>query len=380
MRTSESVWLPVRLARAIFGFVNRHLTLVSVGVLALGVVLVVGGTVRAVLGSNQSGGSGGGSPWGSRLTLGGGGESPGGETGIELGLDQPILNREPAPYTIIPDRPRKWVTQYTVQAGDTVFAIADKFGLSPDTIFWANSTTLQDNVHLLRPGMELNILPISGVYHRASGKETIAQIAERYYVEPEDIINSEFNELAGYSPEDRLPEGMKVVVPGGQREYVDFAWVVPSASSGPGGAPAPGRFAPGHPGSCPPVAGRGGTGAWIRPVQGPYSITTGYYPYHTGIDMSSNTGTPIVAADSGVVIFAGWNDWGYGNLVVLDHGNGWTSFYAHLSSVGVGCGQFVSRGGYLGAMGSTGRSSGPHLHFEMRWNFVPDNPLNHVAL
>ena len=117
---------------------------------------------------------------------------------------------------------------------------------------------------------------------------------------------------------------------------------------------------------------------WARPV-GSYTITTPFTTGHSGIDLAAPLGTPVTASDSGVVIFSGWNDYGYGILVVLDHGNGWTTYYAHLSSTAVGCGQYVSRGGLVGQMGSTGRSSGPHVHFEMRWNHTPDNPASYIG-
>jgi murein DD-endopeptidase MepM/ murein hydrolase activator NlpD len=76
-------------------------------------------------------------------------------------------------------------------------------------------------------------------------------------------------------------------------------------------------------------------------------------------------GNPIYAADTGVVVYAGWNNFGYGNVVVIDHGNGWQTLYAHMETLAVGCGSYVYAGDYIAGMGSTGNSSGPHLHFEM---------------
>jgi murein DD-endopeptidase MepM/ murein hydrolase activator NlpD len=87
---------------------------------------------------------------------------------------------------------------------------------------------------------------------------------------------------------------------------------------------------------------------------------------HYGIDIDGENGDPITAADNGVIVYAGWNDWGYGEMIVIDHGQGWQTLYAHLSSVNVSCGQEVYRGDLIGTMGSTGNSSGPHLHFELR--------------
>jgi murein DD-endopeptidase MepM/ murein hydrolase activator NlpD len=370
----------IRLAIVTFAaFIERNLTPVSIGVALFGLGLVLLGPVRDALGGGADR-SGSGITSGTSATAGGNAPlvASGGDAAI---WGMTALQREIEPYTIIPDRPRNAVMTYFVQPGDTVFGIADRFGLSPDTIFWA-SEVLRDNVHMLSTGLELYILPTDGVYHRSDGLYTISWIAEHYQVSPEAIIESEYNQLEGYTPDDIPPEGMRIVVPGGVRDYrPDYTWYAPEpASSSSGSTSGTGsQFAPGHPGSCAPTTGYGGAGVWVNPVQGSYRVTTGYYGYHPGIDLAGAEGTPIAAADSGVVIFAGWNNWGYGNLVVLDHGNGWVTLYGHLSSVGVGCGQSVSRGQYIGAMGNTGNSSGPHLHFEMHWNRVPDNPLNSIG-
>ena len=107
-----------------------------------------------------------------------------------------------------------------------------------------------------------------------------------------------------------------------------------------------------------------------------------YAPYglagHEGLDLAVPTGTPVFAADSGTVVYAGWNPVGYGNLVVLDHGNGWRTYYAHLQSVHVRCGEWLSRGSTIGEIGSTGNSSGPHLHFEMLRFGIAVNPAGYI--
>jgi murein DD-endopeptidase MepM/ murein hydrolase activator NlpD len=109
-----------------------------------------------------------------------------------------------------------------------------------------------------------------------------------------------------------------------------------------------------------------------------YSVSRGYASWHTGIDLAANPGTPVKAANGGVVIFAGWNNWGYGNTIVLSHGP-FTTVYGHLSSINVGCGQLVSSGQVIGGVGSSGNSSGPHLHFEIRYLDVPQNPTATIA-
>jgi murein DD-endopeptidase MepM/ murein hydrolase activator NlpD len=307
-----------------------------------------------------------------------------GTGGSDAELPDPVLNREPQPFTIVPNRQRDEIVTYTVQSGDTIFDLADRFGLNMETIFWANSETLQDNVHLLVPGVEIFVLPTNGVYYRATGEETIAEIAQKFYADPNDILDDTYNELPGDSDESFVPPlGMRLIVPGGEREAIDFTWVAPApeSASAPGGTQRV-LFAPGHPGSCNTAVGGGaGTGVWGSPVSN-YSLTRGFFYGHNGVDLASAVGEPVYAADSGIVVFAGWNDWGYGNLVAINHGTGgWTTLYGHLNSVTVGCGQTVSRGTQIGTIGSTGNSSGPHLHFEMRWGLglSPDNPAAYIG-
>ena len=349
---------------------NRYLTVISVAVAVIGLALVIAGPVRAMLNRPAEGGGSGG-PW-----LPGQGLAGVGENDLPV-IDEEVVNRQPVPYTIIPDRPRDTVVTYTVKPGDTLFAIANMFGITPNTLFWANSETLGDNVHMLQPGIDLYILPVEGVYHFSDGEHSLQWIADRYNANVEDIINSEYNELSEYTPDDIPPWGMRIVVPGGQREIVDWTPPIVETVDERTGTVIRG-FMPGMAGSCPPITGRGGTGVWSRPLSS-YTITTPFMTGHSGIDLAAPLGTPVMAADSGVVIFSGWNDWGYGILVVLDHGNGWTSYYGHLSATAVSCGQFVSRGEYIGQVGSTGRSTGPHLHFELRWAHTPDNPALYIG-
>lgn len=292
------------------------------------------------------------------------------------------IERAIAPYTIVPDRPRNEPFEYTVQPGDTLIGIAERFNLDPTTVVWANAERLLGDVHMLRNGMDLYILPEDGVYHRSDETKTIAQIASKYSVEVEAILDSPFNDLDDATPDTIPPWGMRIVVPGGVGEAADL-WrpvIVETADPVTGGVVR--SFMPGMSGSCASgIAGRGGTGSWIPPMA-TYALTQPFYPGHAGVDLANVLGTPVVAADGGVVIFSGWvnADWGYGVLVVLDHGNGWTTYYAHLSATYVGCGSYVARGATLGAMGSTGNSTGPHLHFEMRWFHTPDNPAAYIAL
>ena len=379
-----------RIFNSILSVVDRYLTFITLGIVAVGVVLIATGPAGGLFGVGQSrpverGGQAAEEPLDGEadgeepsaplaVLLAPGGDSDEGEQGTSQ-----VIERAPEPFTIVPDRQRDEIITYTIEAGDTIFDLSAQYDISGETIFWANSETLQDDVHLLTVGTGIYILPVNGVYYRAGGQETVAEIASRFLALAEAILDSPYNELPEGSAESFKPAlGMRLIVPGGQREKIDFQWIAPVADSGSSGSSAAGSFAPGHPGSCAPINGAGGTGSWARPINR-YTVTTPFFYGHNGLDLSAPTGEPVLAADSGIVVFSGWNDWGYGNLVVLDHGNGWTTYYAHMSSVSVGCGRLVSRGSTVGGVGSTGNSSGPHLHFEMRWLYNADNPAAYIA-
>jgi murein DD-endopeptidase MepM/ murein hydrolase activator NlpD len=275
------------------------------------------------------------------------------------------------PFTIIPDRPRNEVIQYEVQSGDTIFRIAERFGLEPESIAWANDRSLLGG---LRPGRVINILPVDGAYWTVTEPESVASIAARFQVDPYAIIDSEFNDLFGFTPDTVLPSNSRVVIPGGQAEQIVWNPVVERTGGDGSSGVARISFAAGEPGSCGLVDNPGGGGGWIRPVAaGSYQWSQGYSSYHTGVDLAGSVGTPVYAANGGSVIFAGWNSFGYGYAVVLAHGP-YTTVYGHLSAINVGCGQFVQAGQVIAAMGSSGQSSGPHLHFEIRYNDIPQDP------
>ncbi len=288
------------------------------------------------------------------------------------------LVRQPEPFTIIPERTRTEVSTYVVQEGDTVFAIARKFALAPETIFWGNSGTLRD-VHLLRIGMELNILPVDGVLHVTTGQQSIQSIANRYGVDPYDIIFSEYNDLGDASPETQPPANTRLVIPGGEGELPDLLSrsVVVEGSGAGGGA----VRVTGGPGTCGLVnVHTAGSGVFSLPMSD-YTFFQDFYPgIHSGVDLANVAGTPVYAADSGTVVFAGWHSGGFGNLVVIDHGNGFQTYYGHLSRVSVRCAAGVSAGQVIGAVGSTGNSSGPHLHFEIQLGGTPVNPVAYLIL
>jgi murein DD-endopeptidase MepM/ murein hydrolase activator NlpD len=273
---------------------------------------------------------------------------------------------------------RKSVLKYTVQEGDSLFLIAERFGLNPNTIFWANTETLNDNVHLIRVGLQLYILPVNGVYHLSDGKQSIADIASEYGVLAADILSSDVNLLSQYDGSWVPPAGLRIVVPGGQRLYISWQAPIHTGAES-GGANPEGTI---HPGSCREhYHGIGGNQAWINPVGTvPYRITNGFEPWHPGVDLAADSGTPLYAAETGVVVFAGWHRDGYGELTIIDHGDGWTTYYGHQQTLYVGCGDQVSKGQLIGTMGMTGNATGVHLHFEIRENDVPQNPYKYIEL
>lgn len=281
--------------------------------------------------------------------------------------------------TTLPSKARFDVSTYTVQRGDTVFGIAERFGLRPETILWGNYYLLADDPHRLRPGQELQILPLDGVIYKWNAGDGLNGVAIFYGVTPEDIIewpgnNLDPETLGDWSNPNIEPDTM-LVIPGGKREFV--TWSAPRITrANPSVAKIFG------PGACGEVMdGPIGTGTFIWPSVEKYLSGFDYSPEtnHWGIDIAGKMGFAIFAADDGVVVYSGWNDWGYGNVIVVDHGNGWQTLYAHLDYMNVGCGGYVYSGTIIGGMGSTGNSSGPHLHFEMRhdeygrvnpWNFL----------
>lgn len=278
------------------------------------------------------------------------------------------------PFTIIPDRPRSEVVEYEVESGDTINSIAERFGIQPETVAWSNPRSI---IQILRPGDRITILPVNGVYHTAVGSSTIAEIAAQYGVEPYTILDSEFNAVSGLTPDSVPPSGTPLVVAGGTAEQI--TWSPPvvrvgrtSSGSGSSSGGSQISFADGDPGSCGLVDNPGGGAAWARPINN-YTWIRGFASWHPAVDLAASEGTPVYAANGGRVIFAGWSNWGYGYTVVLAHGP-FTTIYAHLGNINVGCGQDVASGQQIAGSGNSGNSSGPHLHFEIRYQDAPQDP------
>ncbi|MBK8781231.1 MAG: M23 family metallopeptidase [Anaerolineales bacterium] len=297
-------------------------------------------------------------------------------------LDIPIIDgisRSAQIHTNIPNRPRNEITTYTVQDGDTVFGIAEKFGLEPQTVLWGNYEILLDDPHSLKPGQELNILPVNGVYWQWLGGLSFGSWAEFYGVTAADIIEYPGNNIDPKSVGDyenaNIPVETWLIIPNGERDFVSWSAPLGVTRENPASARVLGA------GACDPVSGGAvGYGYYVYPTNKHYLSGFDYSTKtnHLGIDLAGNEGEGVYAADAGVIVYAGWNDYGYGNMIMVDHGNGFQSLYAHLSAFNVGCGQSVGQGEGIGAVGSTGRSSGPHLHFELMagmkvnpWDYLP---------
>ena len=293
------------------------------------------------------------------------------------------ISRSNDSHTYVPFQSRFDIQEYTVQQGDYLFDIAQKFGIEPETILFGNFEVLRDNPEMLYPDQVLRILPVDGVLYTWSEGDGLNGVAQGLGVTPEDIINWPGNNLSpetiGDYANPNIAVGTQIIVPGGKREF--YSWTIPYIRRD-----APASANVWGVGRCDPIStGPVGTGNFVWPTSEhrlsgyPYSPKTN----HPAIDIGGKLGNPIYAVDRGVVVYAGWNDNGYGNLIVIDHGNGWQSLYAHLEdTLAVGCGDYITDEGQLiGTMGTTGRSSGPHLHFELiTESGARVNPLNYLPM
>lgn len=289
------------------------------------------------------------------------------------------ISRAAQIHTNIPSRPRKELSTYIVQDGDTIFGIAEKFGLDPETVLWSNYNLLLDDPHSLKPGQELTIMPVNGVYWQWLGGIPFGKWAEFYGVTAAEIIDYPGNNIDSNSVGDynnaNIKNGTWLIIPGGTREFVNWSAPLGVTRENPASARVLGA------GACDPISGGAvGYGSYVYPTNKHYLSGFDFSPKtnHNGIDLAGNLGEAVYAADAGVIVYAGWNDYGYGNMIMIDHGYGFQSLYAHLSALNVVCGQSVGQGQEIGAVGSTGRSSGAHLHFELMagakvnpWDYLP---------
>lgn len=270
------------------------------------------------------------------------------------------INRITRLNTIIPDRPNDEVITYTVEPGDSIFSIATSYDLKPESVLWANQATLQDDPQLIEVGLSLYIPPVDGVYYQWQEGDTIDSVAARYYVDPEDIINWPANNIDLANPV--INPGQYVMIPDGTGQFRQ--WVIPTVFRPRSGATS------GVGSQCTiPDGAYWGTGSFIWPTANHSISGNDFWDGHLGIDIAAYVGDPVWASDSGVVVYAGAMSGGYGNVVMIEHDTSYHiyhSVYAHLNSISVQCGQTVVQGQVIGGAGSTGNSTGPHLHFEIR--------------
>ncbi len=232
------------------------------------------------------------------------------------------------------------LTTYAVQPGDTVPTIAQRAALSLETLMQVNHLVSGDD---LVTGELLVLPPVDGKMIRVEPGQSLAQIAQSNRIDP--LVLLAVNNLTATGP---MPA--EVFIPAVSTDLPPARRVIPA----------------------PPSETRRHLVRFIWPAQA--TLTQTFWPYHPGIDLANPVGTPVVAADAGRVMFAGVG--GYGIYVEIDHGNGFTTLYGHLSKTEVSAGELVSAGQLIGLMGMTGRATGPHLHFEVRYHGVPQNPLD----
>jgi LysM repeat protein len=229
------------------------------------------------------------------------------------------------------------ISLYVVRQGDSLSQIAEMFGVSINTIVWANNIRGP-----IREDDKLVILPISGVSHKVAKGDTVRSIAAKYKADADEVLA--YNDMR---PNDSLEVGSILIIPDGE---VRTAPLVSSKTSS-------------------TVRNAGGPlykDYYQRPIDGG-TKSQGLHGYN-GVDLAAPTGTAIHASADGIVIVArssGYNG-GYGSYVVISHPNGTQTLYAHMSKVSVAQGEAVSKGQTIGNLGNTGKSTGPHVHFEIR--------------
>ncbi|OGE73763.1 MAG: hypothetical protein A3C49_00990 [Candidatus Doudnabacteria bacterium RIFCSPHIGHO2_02_FULL_42_25] len=259
---------------------------------------------------------------------------------------------------------RHGLTQYTVQPGDTLSTIASNFGISPSTIMTENKLTTSST---LRAGAVLTILPTTGITYTIKDGDTMEALIKKYKVTEDDFLDA--NNLESFED---LSSGAVVVVP-----MINVA--VPQA-------PRTSTFVKSEAGkvalrtaSAPTdLVNSAVSFIWPTAVR---TITQGYSKRHSGLDISNSQKVPIYAASDGFVEISGYQSNGYGNTIVINHGNGYKTRYAHASTLNVSAGDYVKQGQEIAKQGNTGRvrgATGIHLHFEITKNGAKVNPLSYV--
>jgi len=289
---------------------------------------------------------------------------------FEVNIDEQFVERDTETLTIAPTRPRSKPIEYTVQSGDAVFSIANKYNITPETLLFSNYGVLKDDPHSLRPDQVLLIPPTNGILYEWEEGDTVEAVAQEFNAEVDEILNWTGNELDLTNPE--IEPGKLVMIPGGERELNQSFYIRTI-------------YAEGKSGVYTTIGGaceigdvyNPGSGYFVWPADNHYLSGNDFWSGHLAIDIAAGTGAPIYAADSGVIVFAGWYS-NYGNMVMIDHQNGYHTVYAHLNNINLSCGTIVYQGQIIGNAGSTGNSTGPHLHFEIRYMGAFVNPWDYL--
>ena len=266
-----------------------------------------------------------------------------------------IPKKETALTTLPEERKRNKSFVYTVQQGDSLYTIGNQFKVSIDALMYINGLT--DN-SVLSVGQEITVPPVSGLIHKVENGDTLNSIANKYDVPAQAI--ADFNYILDIS---QLSIGTELVIPGGKipQEPEPVIYVPVAPSYGSAGQASPNKSL------C----------VWPTTVR----IITQYFSwYHNGVDIATGSSgmPPILACSSGTVTRSGWDPFGLGLHVIIDHGNGYQTVYGHMSRIDVSYGEHIGRGEQIGLMGSTGNSTGPHVHFMVKYNGLSQNPLNYT--
>ena len=286
---------------------------------------------------------------------------------LEIDTGSDSLERQTSAVTYKPENLRTEAVKYTIESGDSLYGIAKKFDLQPETILWANYNVLYDDAHNISIGDELLIPPDDGIYVQWKESDQLQRLADKYRVEVHDVLAAPINKLDITDPV--IKAGDYILFPGGYRETAAFNPIVYEYSPNSGV-----KKVIAGPGGCSWDYRSYGNGSFIWPTASHSLVGNDFGAGHMGVDLATVDGGPIYAADGGTVIYAGAISGGYGIMVMIDHGTGYQSLYAHLSAVAVSCGQGGSQGQLIGYGGSTGNSTGPHLHFEVRYGGGYVNP------
>lgn len=260
------------------------------------------------------------------------------------------------------------IIKYTVKVGDTLESIAKAYGVTVNTIAISSSISVDS---ILKEGQELRFPSVSGILYTVKDGETLWDISTTY-----DINVSDIAVASGIDSPGKLKLGQELIIPGADKIQPVLAAPAGTSKSG----QSSGVRVASRSGSALKSSSASSNRTMLWPVRGRISSPFGqrWGKMHKGIDIAAPVGTNVVASMGGVVTRSGWDSGGYGYLIVINHGNGFVTYYGHNSKLLVKSGEKVAAGEHIAEVGSTGDSTGPHCHFEVRKNGTPVNPINYL--